>query len=493
MPSTATREILVPRLSPTRSHLVPLITTAALVATVLAPWLAAHHPRVLVAAVAAIAALVVAAWLARRSAASDGAASDGAASAAPAVTVGSTLRSTVELALHLSPVLLLTVIFPIASVRISTASVGGADLSALLLASSLTVPWLSQAVCFPLYRAIGPLISDGDRFQIAARFCQVWPATFIQSAPVIVVFAIPVQIVMRWSPAALGTYVALCLLHMAFVQSLVPTNVGRRRVLWAAAWVGYAAALLLVPTWWFLPPLVGLATQLVPLRAHLARVGRPVWLDNRDLLSDLTRGVLLGGVLWSDKFFLYLRGSGQFDVSATFFAMLPAVLAYNYYFVRLAPAFDTSVGSLRAAMENSPYAVLADRSSRLSRTVQASISQTAVIGAGLCLAITVLVTQYTTYSAALVASVAVASWLFMMTTVLCYKLDYAGKTGLAQVYSAAHLVVCGGAFLLLPAGANLYGALLAFEALLFAAALRSCLNHWRSAEYTLFWRHATAW
>jgi len=273
----------------------------------------------------------------------------------------------------------------------------------------------------------------------------------------------------------------------------VPTNVSRRRWLWAAAWAGYAAALLVVPTWWFLPPLVGLATQLVPLRHHLLRWSRPVALDVRDLGSDLLRGVLLGAVLWSDKLFLFLRGGGHFEVSAIFFAMLPAVLAYNYYFVRLAPSFDSSVGSLRAAMQNAPYAILAERSSHLSKTVQTSISQTAFVGAWLCLAVTVVVPRYTDYSAVLVGSVAVASWLFMMTTVLCYKLDYAGKSGLAQVYSAAHLVVCAGTIMLLPAGANVYGALVLFETVLFVAALRSCLSHWRSAEYTLFWRHATAW
>ena len=49
--------------------------------------------------------------------------------------------------LVLSPVLLLTFIFPVAVARISGTQVGGVALTTLLLASSITVPWLSMAVC----------------------------------------------------------------------------------------------------------------------------------------------------------------------------------------------------------------------------------------------------------------------------------------------------------------------------------------------------------
>lgn len=62
-----------------------------------------------------------------------------------------------ELLLHLAPVGLLMVIYPIAAQRIDT-SVGGTPLLTILLASSVTVPWLSQSACLPLYRAVGDLL-----------------------------------------------------------------------------------------------------------------------------------------------------------------------------------------------------------------------------------------------------------------------------------------------------------------------------------------------
>ncbi len=109
---------------------------------------------------------------------------------------------------------------------------------------------------------------------------------------------------------------------------------------------------------WFLPPLVGLATQLIPLRRHWASLTRSARLHFADVATDVVRGLLLGAVLWSDKYFLFLKAGDHFAVTSVYMALLPAVLAYNYYFVRLAPRFDASITELRGAMEEAPYGVL---------------------------------------------------------------------------------------------------------------------------------------
>ncbi len=473
--------MLTSRLAPSHPKLLPSLTCALLVVTALVPLL--HHERALPLAIAA--AVGIALWV-----------------GTPGLvrylhhsklSARSVVRPTVELVLHLSPVALLTFVFPIASHRIGRTQVGGVSLTALLLASSLTVPWLGQAVCLPLYRAIGHLIGGGDMNKIQRRFCEVWPSTFAQCLPAVAVFAVPVELATRWPLRAFGTYLALCVLHLSFAQSLVLANVGRRRVLWAVAWLSYATALFVIPTAWYLPPLAGLGSQLVAMRRYLPQMKRPVMLDNIDVAMDLGRGVLLGAVLWSDKFFLYLRSGAHFAVTTVFLALLPAILAYNYYFVRLAPTFDKSVGALRTAMEGEPYSKLTERSSALAVTVEGGLRTTAFIGACLCFVVACLVSSLTPRYLSLAAAIAIASWLFMMITVLCYKLDYIGRIGLAQVFSAAHLVGCAGAFLLFPPKALLYITLSCFEVLVFVAALYSCLTQWRSSEYTLFWRHATAW
>lgn len=402
-------------------------------------------------------------------------------------------RGSVELILHLSPVALLTLAFPIAVARMGDAQVGGVALPTILLASSLTVPWLSMAVCLPLYRAIGPLMSAGDVLGVRSRLCAVWPATFLQSLPVVALFTFVLQAVMGWSASAIATYASLCVLHVAFAQSLVVANVERHRLLWASAWVAYAVALLIAPLAWFLPPVVAMLTQVFYLRRQLSQLRRFSRLEHRDVGKDLMRGLLLGSVLWSHLFVLFLAAGGQFAVVTIFIAVLPAVLAYNYYFVRLAPTFDDGVAQLRSAMEREPHYALAEHSTRLATTVLSTVNRTGFIGAGLAFVITATIAGFTGLSVTLVAVVSLASWLFLMTTVACYKLDYVGHVAEAQLFSAAHLLGVLAVFVIFPAGVTAYAWLIVVELIVLAGALHRCLMHWRDSEYALFWRHATAW
>jgi len=398
-----------------------------------------------------------------------------------------------DLVLHLSPVLLLAVAFPLATARIAHAQVDGVSLTALLLASSLTVPWLSQAVCLPMYRAIGHLMQGGDMVSIQERFVEVWPRTLVQTLPVIVVFAVPVELAMRWPLPAFATYLTLCALHTVFVQSLIVANVGRRRGQWALAWAAYAAALLIAPGAWFLPPVAGLVTQLVPLRGHLPALRRMSVLDHRDVALDLGRGLLLGSVLWADKLFIFLRSGPQFAVSTVFLALMPAIIAYNYYFVRLAPTFDQRVLDLRDAMEHADYERLQGRSRLLAATVESTLTRTALIGGALSLVVTAAFEVTGSGTTAFVAWVCIASCLFVLTTLACYKLDYIGLSGLAQLLAGTHLALCVGVFALVPATGTAYIVMALLEAPLCLVSLACCRSSWRASAYTLFWRHATAW
>jgi len=144
-------------------------------------------------------------------------------------------------------------------------------------------------------------------------------------------------------------------------------------------------------------------------------------------------------------------------------------------------------------MEHQPQHRLATESARLTGVVLTALARTGFVGATLGLLVTVVAAVRTPDAVGLVATVSLASWLFVMTTVVCYKLDYIGERSTAGLYSGAHLALCVVAFMVLPAGPVLYGWLAALEAVLFVAALRSCITHWTTAEYALFWRHATSW
>jgi hypothetical protein len=403
------------------------------------------------------------------------------------------LRAGTEMLLYLSPIAMLSVAYPIASRRLDGTEVGGVRLTTLLLASSVTVPWLTQAVCLPLFRAVAPYVAANQPDKINKRLFQVWPTTFAQCLPATVLFAIPIELSMHWSPKALGTYLCLCVLYVAFAQSLIPSIVFRRRVVWAIGWAGVTAALLIAPALWFLPPLVGLATQLISLRRHWALMARPVRIQYGDVVTDVVRGLLLGAVLWSDKYFLFLKAGDRFSVTTVYVALLPAVLAYNYYFVRLAPRFDASIAELRRAMEEARYDVLIKRSRTVYRIVTRSLYRSALLGVAIATLVTFTVAEEHPTSVPLVIAVAIASWLAMILTLLCYKLDYIGQSRTAEIFSGCYLVGCAAAFAFLPFSVVPYLALIGFDTVLVALTLRTTLEHWRSPEYSLFWRHATAW
>ncbi|SNS90944.1 hypothetical protein SAMN04488107_4270 [Geodermatophilus saharensis] len=398
-----------------------------------------------------------------------------------------------QLVLHLTPVLLLTTVFPLVDTEISSARIGGVGLTSVVLASSMTVPWLSQSVCMPLYRGIGDTLHREDGDALLASFCRAWPLIALRSLSVVALFAVPVQLVLDWPLQVLGAYLVLTVLHLLFVQLLVITNRPDHRGLWAAAWTAYAVALFLAPTVWALPPLAGILVLLVPLRRHVRQLADPLVLDRRDVAADLVRGLLLGAVLWADKFVFLLAAGRDFAVDVVFLALLPAILAYNAYFVLFAPRFDREVATMRSAMEDEPLERLHRHSSRLTLTILSGVVKTGVVGAALALVVTGGVVLWDRGSAPLAAAVAVASWAFMMTTVVSYKLDYVGQQRVAQVIGAAHLTAVVAAFALLPSGTTVYLALAGVELLLLALAVRDCTRHWGRPEYSLFWRHATSW
>jgi hypothetical protein len=411
----------------------------------------------------------------------------------PSSSTHGPLSTAGQLVLHLTPVLLLTTVFPLVAPAMGSARIGSVSLTSVVLASSMTVPWLSQSVCMPLYRGIGDTLHRGNRDALLASFCRAWPLIALRSLSVVALFAVPVQLVLGWPLEVLGAYLTLTVLHLLFVQLLVLTNRPGHRGLWAAAWTAYAAALFLTPTVWVLPPLAGMLVLLLPLRRHVRQLADPLVLDRRDVASDLIRGLLLGAVLWADKFVFLLAAGREFAVDVVFLALLPAILAYNAYFVLFAPRFDREVATMRTAMEQEPLDRLHRQSSRLAGTVTSGLLKTGVAGAALVLVVTGGVVAWDPRSAALASAVSVASWAFMMTTVVSYKLDYVGQRSMAQAIGALHLTAVVAAFALLPSGTAVYLTLAGVELLLLGLAVHNCMRHWGRPEYSLFWRHATSW
>lgn len=403
-----------------------------------------------------------------------------------------TLGQGIALALYLSPLVLLNLVFPMVTPAINSQEVGGVSLTYIVLASSITTPWLAQAACMPAYRGLAQLMGDKDMSQIVPRFVQGWIPMLVQALPLVAVFGLPLWLVSGWSAQAMGLYALLCVLHLVFVQSLVIANIGERRGHWAVAWISYAAALAVAPTWVWLPPVAATLTQLFFIRGHLRHATALVRLPHGDVAKDLLRGLLLGSVLWGDKFILFMVTDGQFQVIVVFMAMLPAVLAYNFYFVNLAPAVDNNIRGLHTAIQGEPIKDLVNTSAELSRVIDRSVLRTGALGMLLTLACSLVLEVLVPEQAGLAVGIALASWAFMMLTMLSYELDYIGERHLSQWLAAAHLVVMIAAFALVPS-VSAYFIIVVGDLALVALAWWLYKRAWSQPEYTLFWRHAVTW
>lgn len=88
-------------------------------------------------------------------------------------------RLLINFLLYVSPVALLTTVFPMVTPTINRYNLDGVPLIQVILAASITVPWLSQAACLPLYRAI-----QMEHKKIAdARVFTLKPSSTSSSAP----------------------------------------------------------------------------------------------------------------------------------------------------------------------------------------------------------------------------------------------------------------------------------------------------------------------
>lgn len=393
--------------------------------------------------------------------------------------------------LYLSPVLLLSLAFPLVNSHIAAQNVGGLSLSALVLAGSVTVPWIAQAACLPAYRALGPIMARRKPVEITRTFSAHWPAMFVASLPLAVIATALLTWAQSWRAESVGVYFVLMVAHLLFVQSLVVGNVLQRRGVWALGWGAYALALVVAPTVWWLPPVAGALTQLIMMGRHVAAAREFARLPLRPLLTDLGRGLLLGSVLWADKFVIYFVYGLTMPVTTIFGALLPAVIAYNYYFVRRAPAVDAAVADLHKAIEHAPMAETQRLSDAVHASVRSAVRSTGLVGVllGGFVVLAFAVIQPAQLGLALVMTT--ASLVFMMLTLISYKLDYIGDKARAARIGAVHLVATL-SFLVLPLGAA-YGVLLLVDVVLLVVAYGAAKRQWSQPQYTLFWQHATRW
>lgn len=396
------------------------------------------------------------------------------------------------LLLAMSPAILLGLSYPLAMSRMAGHAVGGVPIASLIISVAVAVPWLSQVTCGPVYRLMGPL-ADAEPRQCVRQFARLWPTVLAFSVvPVLVVSAL-VAAATHWPALTIAAHFLLLLENMVFAQSLMVADLLRHRHHWALGWLAYAASVLLLPTAWYLPPLLAALTQIVPMRSALAGLLRPLPVRLGDYAADMGRGLILGGVLWADKLLLFLTLGTQWRIALAYLCLQPAVLGYSFYFAIATPRVTGALTEFHRGLESESIDLLHDRSRHLTRLLNRALVRAGLVAVLGVLVVVVSIAVVDPASVADALAVALGSVLLAVLTLLAYEIDHAGDPALAMALSGAHLLVALTAFTLVGGLTASFAATALADVPLIAVSVVVYQARWSSPEYSFFWRKALSW
>lgn len=394
--------------------------------------------------------------------------------------------------LAMSPAILLGIVYPLASSRMSGHTVGGVEISSLIVSVSVAVPWLSQAACTPVYRLLGDSIARGPE-AVTRRFARVWPVMLAFSAIPVLVVALLVSTTTDWSSQVMAAHVLLAMENMVFVQSLIVADVVGRRRRWALGWLVYAAAVIIAPTLWYLPPLLAAVSQIALMGRGLAELRHPVSVELRPYVADMMRGTILGGVLWADKLFLFLTLGTHWDIVLAYLCLQPAVVAYTFYFAITSPRVNQAIERFHHELQSSSIDAVHAGGQRLRALLDRAVIRTglvAVVGLVVALVLTEVIEPRDLLTVAVVAT---GSALLALLTLLCYEIDHAGDPRTAMLLSGVHLIVAALAFTTIGGLVASFAVTAVVDVLLVGSALSSYRARWSAPEYSFFWGKALSW
>lgn len=400
------------------------------------------------------------------------------------------LRGFGTLIAKMSPTILLMSVFPLVIATLNSTDIGGVPAERVLLAVSVSVPWLSQAVCIAFYRHFWDLEDQRKTYQVAPRMFSRWPEIMVATLPVSVIFTAAVALITDWPLITLAYVGAGMLLHSLFAQSLVLVNQTRNDTLWVVSWVLYALVVLVAPTFWLLAPVFGMLPNILIVALRGARIHRPSWAELGQHLVDTGRGFLTGSVLWADKFVLLLVVGTVYDIYVLYIALIPAVLAYSYYFAQLAPNFDLAVEKADAAIHHGTMKELRGRTSLVADVVAHAVARTVAVAWVIALTLAVVI-QLIPGAPRLPLELVVVPIGALVVTILSYQLEYIGHRGTASLLSGLHLLaVLSLAVIPVPLALPL---VLAADVAISIAGYVRIRQVWGSMPYQMFWRFATQW
>jgi len=394
------------------------------------------------------------------------------------------------LALQLTPLAALAVVFPLVGVRLHALTVGGTSLSTVMLAGSVAVPLLAQIACAPLYRVLGEEVYENGPSALTPSFLSHWPSVFCRSIMLVVLLSVPFALTAHWSTGAVLAFGLFMVSSLAMVQWFVVPIMERRYGLWAGAWLAYAAVLLLAPQLCLIAPLAALFV----VASWMLR--RPIFLPVRstpNVWRGFAWGSVQGTLIWLNPLLLLLVSGDAFRPTFVFLSLLPAIILFNAYFTMIAPGLQMGFDSFQHALHRAGVERL---------RVQAEYLRGQVRGKFMTLGISVVVATWLTavieslrpaLNTSLYNAMVICSVGFCLEAIFVYTLVQLKRERLAIGVSAVHCAAFAAAMVIWSPSATFYAVNAAVEVVLVALFALVYAREITEPHYALFWGHAVAW
>jgi hypothetical protein len=394
------------------------------------------------------------------------------------------------LALQLTPLLVLAIVFPLVGARLHALTVGGTPVSQVILAGTVAVPVLAQIACAPLYRILGEDVYDNGSSALAPSFLSHWPSVFYRSVPLVVLLSVPFALTAHWSTGAVLAFALFMFCNLAMVQWFVVPIMARRYGLWAGAWLAYAGVLLLAPELCLIAPLAALFV--LACRTLRGPILFPVR-STPNVWRTFATGSVLGTLLWLNPLLLLLVLGNNFRPTFVFLSLLPAIILFNAYFTIIAPGLQFSFDSLQHALHQTGVGRLRAEAEILRGQVRGKfmiLGIAMVLATWLTVEIESLRPQFNTslFNAMVICSVG-----FCLEAIFMHNLVQLKRERVAIGVSLVHCVLFAAAMVVWSPSAAFYGVNAAIEVVLVALLALVYSRDITEPHYAVFWGHAIAW
>jgi hypothetical protein len=394
-------------------------------------------------------------------------------------------------AAHMSPTVLLMSVFPWISDDFATMQAGSTPTILVVLAVSVTVPWVSQAASTPFYEMLEEFPRT-EPLTFYRGFLGVWPGMIGWSLLPVALFTILWAIVGGWEFTAIAEYAAALVANVIFAQSIIPSTETRRFGVILCSWILYAAALALAPEYWYLSPLAGALPGVILLYRRATKRPVAVAQHPRRALILVGRGFILGSVLWADKFMALLLHRTEVDVFLMYASLIPIVVAQAVYFSAQYPTVQAAVEQIHQVIATRPAREVNQEMRNLSRISERTLASTAFIASFAALAI-VLAAPFLHISYSIIfLEFLIAPLVFLCLMLAAFHLTQVNRTRLAVIASSAHLVATVVAFPLLPLEWA-YLVLVVVDLIALGWTISRTRKTLTDAPFDLFWKEAAEW